>query len=74
MRTAPTSRRQNIRRKPTAAAKNDATGINESGPMYTGCVLLWVNGYSHIASRANRPGRLPPRYTCAALDTVDALD
>jgi hypothetical protein len=40
--------------------------------MYTGYVLLRVNGYRHIASRANRPGRLPPRYTCAALDNVDA--
>ncbi len=33
--TAPTTRRQNIRKNPAIAAKTDASGIKESGPMYT---------------------------------------
>ena len=33
--TAPASRRQNIRTKPASAAKNEATGMRESGPIYT---------------------------------------
>jgi len=33
--TAPTTRRQNMRKKPAIAAKTDARGIKESGPIYT---------------------------------------
>lgn len=33
--TAPTTRRQNMRKKPAMAAKTDAIGIRESGPIYT---------------------------------------
>jgi hypothetical protein len=33
--TAPTTRRQNMRKNPAIAAKTDARGINESGPIYT---------------------------------------
>lgn len=33
--TAPTTRRQNMRKKPAIAAKTEAIGIKESGPIYT---------------------------------------
>jgi hypothetical protein len=33
--TAPTTRRQNMRKNPAIAAKTDASGIKESGPIYT---------------------------------------
>jgi len=34
-RTAPTTRRQNMSNRPKSAAKADAIGIRESGPIYT---------------------------------------
>jgi hypothetical protein len=47
---AATSLRQNMRTKPAIAAKADATGIRESGPIYTALLLLAV-----VASRGGDP-------------------
>lgn len=61
--TAPVRRFQNIRRKPASAAKNDATGINESGPMYTR-YLLKVS-YETARHAASSPPGVPCRYRTA---------
>lgn len=56
--TAPTTRRQNIRKNPAIAANTDASGIKESGPMYTRALSWWggMDAHPHRAVAGDLPG------------------